>query len=343
MPKVELHVHLEGSIRPATLLELAARNRVALPAEDEEGIRAWYSFRDFDHFIEIYLAVSRCIRTPADLELITRRFLEGQASQRVLYSEVTLTAYTHHRNSGMEFADQLAAINRARAWASAELGVEMRLTLDYPRQLDARGFESVVDWAIEGRHDGVAAIGLGGPEVGHPPDAFAQGFARARAAGIPSAPHAGETEGPPSIWGALRSLAADRLGHGVRCLEDPGLVDELRARRIPLEVCPTSNVRLGVVPSLADHPLPRLRAEGLVVTVNSDDPPMFGTTLTREYERTASAFGWDARDLRALVRAAAAAAFLPDEERVRLGNRLEASFRRVEEAGPELAGGARGP
>jgi len=326
MPKVELHVHLEGSIQPATLIQLAARNGVPLPAATEAEVRAWYQFRDFAHFLDIYLAVSRCIRTPADIELVARRFLSEQARQHVIYSEVTYTAFTHYLNHGIRFDDQLAAINRARAWGETELGVEMSLTLDYPRQLDPDGFENVVDWAIAGHGEGVSAIGLGGPEVGRPPELFEKGFQRACAAGLPSAPHAGETEGPASVWGALRALQADRIGHGIRCLEDPELVAELRRRRVPLEVCLASNVRLGVCPRLEDHPLPRLRAEGLIVTLNSDDPPMFGTTLTGEFLDAAVAFSWTEDDARRLVLDAADAAFLPADRKAGLAARLRAGF-----------------
>ena len=151
----------------------------------------------------------------------------------------------------------------------------------------------VADWAAQNMDNGVIALGLGGPEVGNPPEMFQQTFERARAAGLPSLPHAGETEGPKSIWGAVNALSAARIGHGVRCLEDPGLVSFLREKQIPLDVSPTSNVCLGVSPTLAEHPLPKLIDEGLLVTINSDDPPMFDTTLTDEYLRIAKTFGFD--------------------------------------------------
>src|SRR5262245_52992048 len=293
MPKVELHVHLEGAIQPETLLTLAQRNGVALPADTVAGLRAWYTFTNFAHFIEIYLAVSACIRSPDDIELIAREFLAGQAAQGIRYSEVTYTAFTHYHFKGLPFREQLAALNRARAWAAAELGVTMGLVIDIPRSISAEDGLLVADWAIGALGDGVIALGLGGPEIGNPPEKFTAPSARARVAGLPSVPHAGETVGPESIWGALRALDAVRIGHGVRCLEDRVLVAELRERQIPLEVCPTSNVCLGVAPSIAEHPLPRLLNEGLYVTINSDDPPMFNTSLTDEYLKIADAFGFD--------------------------------------------------
>ncbi len=318
MPKVELHVHLEGSIRPETLLELAARNEVELPARTVDELRDWYAFKNFDHFVEVYLAAASCIRTPADVERITSDFLEGQAEQNVLHSEVTYTASTQRMLSGIPLDDQLEAINRARARAERESGVTMSLTIDYPRHLDPDEFVGVARWAVANMSRGVTALGLGGPEVGYPPELFRRAFEVAREAGLPSVPHAGETEGPGSIRGALRDLNAVRIGHGVRCLEDPDLVAELRERQIPLEVCPTSNVCLGVAPSFSEHPLPRLLDAGLYVTLNSDDPPMFGTTLTDEYLKAADAFGFGTGEVRDLVLRAAAATLLPPEKKAKL-------------------------
>jgi aminodeoxyfutalosine deaminase len=329
LPKVELHVHLEGAIQPETLLALARRNGVALPADTAAGLRAWYTFTDFAHFIEIYLAVSACIRSPDDIELVAREFLSGQAAQGIRYSEVTYTAFTHYHFKGLPFREQLAALNRARTWAAAELGVTMGLVIDIPRSISAEDGLLVAGWAIDAMDDGVIALGLGGPEIGNPPEKFAAAFARARAAGMPSVPHAGETVGPESIWGALRALDAVRIGHGVRCLEDRALVAELRERQIPLEVCPTSNVCLGVAPSIAEHQLPHLIAEGLYVTLNSDDPPMFNTTLTDEYLTVTSAYGWGAGELERLALNALRAALLPAAERAALEARFTAEFARL--------------
>jgi adenosine deaminase len=326
MPKVELHVHLEGSIRPETLLKLARRHEVALPADTLEGLREWYTFTDFPHFVEIYVTMSRCLKTPDDIELITREFLIGQAGQNVLHSEVTYTAYTLYQLHRIPFADQLAAINRARAWAAAELNTTLTLTLDIAREVNPEDGLITADWAISGLGDGVTGLGLGGYEQGHPPEKHKAAFDRARAAGLASVPHAGETAGPESIWGALRSLRADRIGHGVRCLEDPKLIEELRARQIPLEVCPTSNVCLKVSPTLAEHPLPRLLAEGVYVTLNSDDPPMFNTTLTDEWLASAKTFGFEAKMIERLSFNALRASLLPADEKSVLERRFAAAW-----------------
>jgi adenosine deaminase len=331
MPKAELHVHLEGAIQPKTLLALAERHGIELPATTVEGLREWYRFSDFSHFIIVYLTISSCIRTPDDIELIAREFLSGQASQNIRYSEVTYTAYTHFHFKGIPFQDQLAALNRARAWAESQFGIMAGIVIDIPRVLSAEEGLIVADWAISGMENGVVALGLGGPESGNPPERYSEAFARARSAGLRSVPHAGETEGPSSIWGALRTLHADRIGHGVRCLEDPALVAELRARQVPLEVCPTSNVCLHVVPTLAQHPLPRLLAEGLYVTINSDDPPLFNTTLTDEYLAVANTFQMGADRLEQFALNGVRASMLPEAMRERLEAEFEIEFKRLRE------------
>lgn len=314
MPKVELHVHLEGSITSETLLELSRRNRVELPVSSMTEMQEWVQFTDFDHFIQVYIAICNCLRTPDDFELITAEFLRGQAGQNILYSEVIFTPYTHQAHVSMD--EQLAAINRARAWAVEELGVRIALVPDISRGV--RPFEhslEVAEWAITNQDKGIIALGLGGPEIGHPPELFVDAFDRAQAAGLPSLPHAGETEGAASIWGALNSLHAVRIGHGVRCLEDPALVTFLRDNQIPLDVSPTSNVCLKVAPGLEQHPLPKLLAEGLYITINSDDPPLFSTTLTDEYLQIAATFDLDRPQIEQLVLNGVRASLQPDHER----------------------------
>lgn len=292
MPKVELHVHLEGSIRPETLLTLAERNDVALPVNSIEELHEWYQFSNFAHFIEVYFAICSCLRTPDDFELIAAEFLKHQSEQNIKYSEVIFTPYTHHEH--VTFDEQLAAINRARKKAETSMDVRMGLVPDISRQM--RPVEEsflVAEWAAQNMDKCIIALGLGGPEVDNPPEIFQETFERARAAGLPSLPHAGETVGPQSIWGSINSLYAVRIGHGVRCLEDPELVAYLHERQIPLDVSPTSNVCLGVASILAEHPLPKLLDEGLFVTINSDDPAMFDTSLTDEYLRISETFGFD--------------------------------------------------
>lgn len=329
MPKIELHVHLEGSIHPETLLTLAERNDVALPVNSIEELQEWYQFSDFDHFIEVYFAICNCIRTPDDFELITAEFLKHQSEQNIKYSEVIFTPYTHHEH--VTFDEQLAAINRARKKAETSMGVRMGLVPDISRQM--RPVEEsflVVDWAAQNMDKGIIALGLGGPEVDNPPEIFQETFERARAAGLPSLPHAGETVGPQSIWGSINSLNAVRIGHGVRCLEDPELVVSLRERQIPLDVSPTSNVCLGVAPTLAEHPLPKLLEEGLFVTINSDDPPMFDTTLTDEYLRISETFGFDITHIKQFVINGIHASLLSSDTQHALENEFRTQFAELE-------------
>ncbi len=326
MPKVELHVHLEGSVRPETLLKLAKRHHIALPADDVAGLRKWYTFRDFNHFIEIYMTISSCLRTAEDIELITREFLMGQAKQNILYSEVTFTPFNQYFNNQLGFHEQIDAVNRARAWAEKELGVRMGIIMDIPRIIPPEDGLMIADWAIERYGDGLIALGLGGPEVDNPPEKYRAAFDRVRAAGLPCILHAGETVGPPSIWSAIRVADTRRIGHGVRAIEDPELVAYLRETQIPLEVCPTSNVCLKVYPSWEEHSLPELMAQGLYVTINSDDPPMFNTTLTNEYLVGQQTFDWDIETVQQFVLNAVKVTLLPETERTEMLRSFSTAF-----------------
>lgn len=330
MPKVELHVHLEASIRPETLLRLARQNNVSLPATTLEELHDWYTFRDFPHFIEIYRAISACLRTPDDIELVAREFLVEQARQNILYTELTYTALNHYVLNGIEYADQIAALNRAIRWGERELGVSVGLIIDIPRKSGSveEGYK-VAEWAVGSIDKGVVAIGLGGREPGNPPQKFQAAFDLAHAAGLPLVLHAGENAGPESMWDTLKMPGLRRIGHGVRCLEDTALVAELRERQIPLEVCISSNVALGIVPSLPEHPWSRLAAEGLYLTVNTDGAAIFKTTLSREYLLLAETFGLDAAQLEELSNNGLRASLLPAAKRAALEKRFDAEFTRL--------------
>jgi adenosine deaminase len=331
MPKVELHVHMQGGTQPETVLEIARRNNIKLPAGHDTvaGLREWFSFKNFDHFIEIYLQVCDCIRTADDVEFMAREFLRGQAAQNIVWSEVTYTASLHNH---IPWPDQLAAINRARAWAQSKFGIDMGLIVDIPRVVPAAEGLWVADWVIAGYgvsrgSGGVLALGLGGPEVNNPPERYKKAFDRVRAKGIPCVLHAGETAGPESIWSAIRVAGTQRIGHGVRAIEDATLMAYLRATQTPLEVSVTSNICLGVYPNYAAHSLPQLMDAGLYVTINSDDPPMFNTTLTNEFVVLAQLYGWDKAMLKQLTLNAAQATLLPAPEKQKLVQRIEKGFR----------------
>jgi aminodeoxyfutalosine deaminase len=324
-PKAHLHVHLEGSILPETLLTLARRNGVALPADTVEGLRAWFAFRDFDHFIEVYLAITRCLRTAEDYELIAYEFGAEMARQHIRYAEVTFSPSTHEA-LGVPFDTQFSGLTRGRERAREELGVEIAWVFDIVRNIAearrAQWAEYTLARAVEGMSAGVVALGLGGAEVGYPPEPFAHYFDRAREAGLRSAPHAGETRGPESVWGAIRALGAERIGHGVRSIEDTALVDYLRERDLALEVCPTSNLRLGVYPDYAAHPLRRLYEAGAPITINADDPPLFNTTLNNEVELLSKAFGLGLDEIDAILLNGVRYSFLPADRK----RALEAEF-----------------
>jgi adenosine deaminase len=334
MPKVELHVHLEGSIRPSTLLALARRHGVELPARDEAGLREWFRFRDFEHFVEIYLTVSRCLREAEDFHRLTLDFLAEQARQNVLLTEAHFTIATHAAN-GVDTDAVAAAVWEAAGEGRRRFGVELRLIPDVVRNVGPEAADVTLDWALANRHRGVVAIGLSGSEDRFPNEPFREHFAEAERQGLHRVAHAGEHAGPESIRSSLDVARAERIGHGVRAVEDPALVAELARRRVPLEVCPTSNVCLGVHRSLAEHPFDALRRAGIPVSVSSDDPPFFDTTLTGEYAALARTFGYAPGELAALALAAADQAFLSAAERRSLVARMR---REVADLGAELLG-----
>ncbi|TMD66139.1 MAG: adenosine deaminase [Chloroflexi bacterium] len=320
VPKVELHVHLEGSIQPITLLTLAQRNGVPLPVQTAEEMQRWFTFRDFNHFIEIYFAISRCLKTAEDYELIVYEFGANMARQNVRYAEVTFSPSTHYFSLGVPFDTFFAGLTKGRQRAQTAFGVEIRWIFDIVRDIpdaarNRQRAEYTLAVAQEGREDGVVALGLGGAEVDHPPEQYVTWFEKALESGLHSAPHAGETVGPASIWGALLTLGAERLGHGVRAIEDPTLVEYLAERQVPLEICPTSNICLGVYADISSHPLPLLYAAGIPITINSDDPPLFNTSLNHEVGLLFDIFKFDVNTVNDILLNGVRHSFLPPQEK----------------------------
>ena len=318
LPKAELHVHLEGAIAPELACTLAARHGLRLPGDERgpAGVRAAFRFTDFGSFIRAYLAVSKCLRTVADIRDAVAALAQRLADQNVRHAEVTFTPVTHLVLGTP--ADTLeAGLIEGRA-AAAELGVSIGYVLDIVRSFLDQG-EPTLAFALRlhARVPGaVVGLGLGGPEGGdHPYEPLRDVFARAKAAGLRSLPHAGELLGPQSIENAIEILGADRIGHGVRCIEDPALVEELARKQIPLEVCPSSNVALGVVSSLAAHPFSRLLAAGVELSLATDDPALFGVELVEEYLRCADAFALGPEQLRALAAASLRHAIVDEHRR----------------------------
>ncbi len=318
MPKAEIHVHLEGSVRPRTVLELAAKNGVPAPAPDEAALQKFFTFSDFDHFIDCYIAVCTTLRQPEDFARIVREIGEDAAAQNIRYMELHFNPATNVRKRGLDFHEMLAGMNEGRREARDRFGVEMRWIADGVRDEGAahRSVARTVDWITDlSPEDGVIALGLGGSEVGFPPDLFVEEFARVRDAGLHVVAHAGETTGPETIWNSIRLLHAERIGHGIRAIDDPALVAYLAETGIPLEVCPVSNVCTRVVDSLPDHPFPALDAAGVMVTVNSDDPPLFNTTLTNEFRVLADVWDYDADGIERIAANGLRAAFIPPAEK----------------------------
>jgi aminodeoxyfutalosine deaminase len=317
LPKVELHVHLVGSASPRTVLDLATRYDDHRLPRTEEGLRAFYEFRDFPHFIEVYEEVNDVVREPEDVANLVVGAARDLASQNVRYVELTVTPYSHVRSTKTRHGMTMPAVTEALDVAvaqAAELGVRVAYIFDIDGLLGEPAARATLEHALEHPPAALVGFGLGGLETARPEhrNVLRDVFRAAVSAGLHSVPHAGETTGPETIWEALDGLGAERIGHGIRCVDDPRLMARLRAERIPLEVCPTSNLRTRQIDRIDDHPLPKLLAEGLVVTLNSDDPPMFGTTLTEEYRIVARTFGLGAAELADLSRAGVRASFLDE-------------------------------
>jgi aminodeoxyfutalosine deaminase len=318
LPKAELHVHHVGSASPRIVAELASRHEGDTPVPaDPAALADYFAFRDFGHFIEVYLSVVDLIRDDQDVRTLTYEVARELARQQVRYAELTVTPYSHVRR-GIAAPAFCAAIEDARRSAAADFGVQLQWCFDIPGEAGLAAAEETLRIALGEQPAGLVSFGLGGPEVGVPRPQFKPYFDKARAAGLHSVPHAGETTGPETIWDALRDLGAERIGHGIAAARDPRLMSYLAEHEVPLEVCPTSNVRTRAVAAIDEHPLPLLVAAGVPVTINSDDPPMFGTTLEEEYAVAARLLDLDHAGVADLARAAVQASFLAPAGKTRL-------------------------
>ncbi len=325
LPKVELHLHLEGSLSADTLRELAGGKWLR-----KRKIEKWiaqrtssnFRYGNFAGFIDAFKDVVLLLETPEDYALATTRLIESLAAQNVRYAEITLSAgVVLWKKQSLEAV--VEASTSAGREAGARLGVRVQWILDAIRQLGPKHAQQVLDYAVRLKPLGVAAFGIGGDEAGGPAEKFPEVFRAAREAGLHVTAHAGETCGPESIRQSVELLGAERIGHGLSAARDPAVMALLRGRRIPVEVCLSSNVSTGVLARMQDHPLPRFLQEGLVVTLNTDDPAMFGTTLVRELAIATQNFSLDRRELVRLQVNAARAAFLPEEEKRLLVEAIE--------------------
>jgi aminodeoxyfutalosine deaminase len=328
LPKAELHVHHVGSASARIVSELATRHPGTVPSDLEE-LKRFYEFRDFAHFIEVYLAVVALIRTPEDIHYLTYEIGREMATEQGLrYAELTCTPYTSVRPDdegvGMPIEGYTEAIESARVEAERDFGLVLRWIYDIPGEFGLPSAEATLEYATQHRPEGLVAFGLGGPELGVARAQFEPVFTAARAAGLHSVPHAGETTGPQTVWDSLTLLGAERIGHGTSSAQDPTLLRHLAETGVPLEVCPSSNVATRAVATLDEHPIRKFRDAGVTVTVNSDDPPMFGTTLNREYAIAARLLDLDEAGVAELARTAVRASYAPEDVRDRVLDEIDA-------------------
>jgi adenosine deaminase len=321
MPKVELHVHLEGSIRPATLADLAEKNHVDLPG----GVAAIYRFSTFADFLDAYMRCAACLCTEEDFQRITYEFLVDETSQGIRYCEVFLSPMQHLRRE-LTFDSIMRGVQAGYRQAAAEYGIRMGVIFDHGRQFGAEAGQRVLEQALATRHYGVIGLSIGGDEVHFPPELFADLFHQASAAGLAVTAHAGEVRGPESIWGSIRALGVHRIGHGIHAIQDPALVERLRHGDIFIDICPTSNIRTGAVPSLSAHPIRRLFDAGVPFTLASDDPALFQTNLVQEYLLLANSFGFTRRELWQISLNGVRASFLPPADKAAMEEEFVSTF-----------------
>ncbi|MFJ6794071.1 adenosine deaminase [Streptomyces sp. NPDC091268] len=323
LPKAELHVHHVGSASPRIVAELASRHPDSKVPTDPEALADYFTFTDFAHFIEVYLSVVDLVRTPDDVRTLTFEVARDMARQNIRYAELTVTPYSSTRR-GIDERAFMDAIEDARKAAEAELGVVLRWCFDIPGEAGLEAAAETTRLALDLRPEGLVSFGLGGPEIGVPRPQFKPYFDAARAAGLHSVPHAGETTGPETIWDAIRELGAVRIGHGTSATRDPELLAHLAEHRIALEVCPTSNLATRAVADLDLHPVKDMVRAGVLVTINSDDPPMFGSDLNNEYAVAARLLDLDERGLADLSKNAVEASFLDPAGKARLAAEIDA-------------------
>ncbi|WP_345746730.1 adenosine deaminase [Streptomyces sp. ODS28] len=325
LPKAELHVHHVGSASPRIVSELAARHPDSKVPADPEALAEYFTFTDFAHFVQVYLSVVDLIRDAEDVRLLTHEIARDMARQNVRYAELTVTPFSS-TSRGIPDAAFVEAIEDARRSAERELGVVLRWCFDIPGEAGLIAAEETARIATDTSlgADGLVSFGLGGPEIGVERPQFKPYFDRAIAAGLHSVPHAGETTGPQTVWDALTELRAERIGHGTSAAQDPKLLEHLAEHRIPLEVCPTSNIATRAVDDLEQHPIKDMVKAGVRVTVNSDDPPMFSTDLNTEYGIAARLLGLDAEGIAGLAKNAVDASFLDAGGKRRISEEIDA-------------------
>ena len=319
LPKAELHLHLEGSIEPETLVQLQRNHGLTnVSAADAERL---YDYKDFNGFLMAFKAVTEHLQTGADYELVTYRLMEQLKAESVLHAEVYVSVGVCLWRK-QDFAAIFEGLERGRERGARDFGVSLLWIFDAVRQFGAEKAQAVAELAVRYRDRHVVGFGIGGDEQKGPPELFRDVYAYAADHGLHLTAHAGESVGPESIWGAL-NLRAERIGHGLTAARDPELVEELSQRQVPIEICVTSNLKTGCCASLAEHPVRSYFDHGLMITLNSDDPAMFRTTLSREYQLVQQNFGFTDEHLRELARNSFEASFLPADQKLAFLNSFD--------------------
>lgn len=322
LPKAELHVHLEGTIEPATLVEI--QHRHGSKDASLASTAKLYQYSDFGGFLISFKDITAHLRAPADYELITCRMMERLKADNVLHAEVYISVgVCLYRKQ--DFAAIFEALERGRAQGERDFGVSLLWIFDAVRHFGSAEAQRVAELAVQYRDRNVVGFGIGGDERRAGPELFREVYGYCAENDLRLTAHAGETTGPESIWGAL-NLRAERIGHGLTAYQDPDLIQELSQRQVPVEICVTSNVKTGVCPAITEHPVKRYFDEGLMVTLNTDDPAMFGTSLSREYQLVQENFGFSDEHLRELARNSFEAAFLPAEKKLEFLNLFDAAI-----------------
>jgi len=319
LPKAELHLHLEGAISPTTVLELKTRHGEPGTLADVDRL---YRSEGFNGFLMAFKEVTGLLRTPADYELITYRLMQQLKAENILHAEVYVsTGVCLWRKQ--DFDAIFEGLERGRERGVRDFDISLLWIFDAVRQFGAEAAMEVFQYAAKFRERNVVGIGIGGDELKGPPELFREAYGYAVANGLRLTAHAGENAGPESIWGAL-NLQAERIGHALTAGQDPELVEELARRQIPVEICLTSNMRTGCCASISQHPARDYFDRGVMITLNSDDPAMFGTSLTREYQLAQDTFGFTNEHMRELARNSFEASFLPAEKKLEFLNECDA-------------------
>jgi adenosine deaminase/aminodeoxyfutalosine deaminase len=334
LPKAELHLHLEGSVDPATLVELSRRYNTPLPTENnrydvagsgdvlaEEDVRSLYSYKDFNGFLTAFKSVTERLRSPEDYELVTYRLMQKLRQQNVVHAEVYVSVGVI-RWRGQPVEPLFEGLERGRERGQRDFGVSLLWIFDAVRHFGPEAAGEVFDLAARLRERNVVGIGIGGDEARGPAEGFRDLFKKAADNGLRLTAHAGETTGPQSVWGAL-NIGAERIGHGLSAASDPELMEVMAQKQVAVEICITSNLRTGACKELQEHPVRRFFDEGLMITLSTDDPAMFQTSLNKEYEIAQQEFSFSEEHLRELARNSIEASFLPVEKKLRFMQQID--------------------